>query len=96
MASYVGESERYNLIMHETSKRVHATNIYEEYEKNTIKPKDNPDDNEPKFNGSLFIGKAIKNVTTFCNIKSILDKKLLELINTLIGQIQKEIDMQIK
>ncbi|AJO73502.1 hypothetical protein SH83_03735 [Lactiplantibacillus plantarum] len=91
LALYVGEGERYNLLMYQTSKRVHATNVYEEYDLSTMIHQSNPDDNIPIFIGAIFIGNALKNITNFCNIKSVFDKDLGRYVDSLKHRIQIEL-----
>ena len=90
LAIYVNEGERYNLLMHQTSKRVHATNVYQEYDVSNMAPKNNPDDNIPIFISTLFVGNALKSITDFCNIKSLFDKNLGRYVDKLKHEIQIE------
>ena len=90
LAIYVNEGERYNLLMHQTSKRVHATNVYQEYDVSNMAPKNNPDDNIPIFISTLFVGNALKSITDFCNIKSLFDKNLGMYVDKLKHEIQIE------
>lgn len=90
LAIYVNEGERYNLLMHQTSKRVHATNVYQEYDVSNMAPKNNPDDNIPIFISTLFVGNALKSITDFCNIKSLFDKNLGRYVDNLKHEIQIE------
>lgn len=96
LAIYVDEGERYNLLMHQTSKRVHASNVYQEYDVLTMVTKSNQDDNIPIFLGAIFVGKALKAITNFCNVKSLFDKDLGRYVDNLKNEIQNEIDNQMK
>lgn len=82
--------------MHQTSKRVHATNVYQEYDVLTMVTKSNQDDNIPIFLGAIFVGKALKAITNFCNVKSLFDKDLGRYVDNLKNEIQNEIDNQMK
>lgn len=96
LAIYVNEGERYNFLMHQTSKRVHATNVYQEYDVLTLAAKSNPDDNIPTFISTLFVGNALKAITNFCNVKSLFDKDLGKYVDNFKHDIQTEIDKQMK
>lgn len=96
LAIYVNEGEHYNLLMHQTSKRVHATNVYQEYDVSSMAPISNLDDNIPIFISALFVGNALKSITDFCNIKSLFDKGLGSYVDKLTHEIQLNIDEQMK
>ncbi|MDP0529279.1 hypothetical protein [Lacticaseibacillus paracasei] len=96
LAKYVNEGERYTLLMHQTSKRVHAANVYQEYDVSSMAPKSNPDDDIPIYISAIFVGNALKSITDFCNIKSLFDKDLGSYVDKLRHEIQLNIDEQMK
>lgn len=96
LAIYVNEGERYTLLMHQTSKRVHAANVYQEYDVSSMAPRSNPDDDIPIYISAIFVGNALKSITDFCNIKSLFDKDLGSYVDKLRHEIQLNIDEQMK
>ncbi|WP_093624058.1 DUF5677 domain-containing protein [Limosilactobacillus gorillae] len=91
LALYVSEGELYNLLMSPTSERVHATNIYNEYNLPTLTSKSNQDDDIPVFLGAIFVRNALKEITNFCNKKSLFDENLGKCVDNLKYGIQNEI-----
>lgn len=84
LAIYVGEGELYNLIMSQTSQRVHATAIYNEYTLDPLEKKTSIDDAVPKSLNALLIKDDLKKITSFLNKKSLFDKKIERLMSNVI------------